>query len=231
MWKNITNIALVLVVLGLIYFNRIQSKEIVAQENAIEAAKDTLHTFKTKYNSVGGYISVIEGNRKLALELLKIEGEKNKDLIALLDSNKKVMQASKVGTVTNNYYEKDVDTIYRTVNFQDSIITPWITEHIKITGGKLKRSLEYRDEYIYHNDLKDNKGWFTGSTLTTYVEPKNPETKVVELKSVSTVIDKRKPRIGPYVGLGLSAHPEEKVLDITNYKLKPSIQLGIGLTF
>lgn len=222
MIKNITNIVLVIIILGLIYFNRTQSKEIVRQENAIEAANDTLHTFKTKYNSVGGYISVIEANKGLAIQLLNTERSRNKDLIALLEANKTVQTAAKIGTSTNNYYEV-TDTLYKDIDFTKTIKTDWLTEQIDIKKGKFTRSLDYRDEYVFHTDKKDNKGLFTGSTLTAYVTPKNPDTRVTELTSVSTVIDKRKPRLGAYIGGGLS-------LD-KNFNTKPAIQLGVGLTF
>jgi len=222
MWKNITNIALVLVVLAMIVWNRKQTKEIVAKDNAIEAAADTLHTFKTKYNSLGGYISVINANRETAMKLLSQEKEVNKDLIALLDSNRKVLHAASVGTVTNHYYS-DTDTIYKDVNFSKRITDEWIDEQIDIKNGKFTRSLDYKDKYTYHLEKKDNKGLFTGSTLTSYVTPMNPNTKVTGLRSVSTVVDKRKPRIGPYVGAGLSMDKE--------YNIKPAIQVGIGISF
>ena len=223
MWKNITNLILVLVILVMIYFNRNQTREISIQKAATEAARDTIHNFKTAVGSTGGYISVIQTDKSAVVALLKLEKDKNKNLIALLDSNKTVVRATEIETNTRTIYESKVDTIYKDLDFSHTIKTDWRQEDISIKKGVFKSTLDYRDAYIYHEDKKDNKGLWTGSTLTTYVEPMNPETKVTGLKSFSTVVDKRKPRLGAYVGAGLSLDKQGLV--------KPAIQVGIGLTF
>lgn len=224
MWKNITIFGLVLLIFGLIYINRTQKNESVSNEIAVEAIKDTLHTFKSVYGSEAGYISTIVADRKNAIKLLEIEKDKNQELIKLLDSNKTVVNAAHVKTETKYVYISDIDTTFKGLKFTKTIQDDkWITETIKVDSNKLSRNLSYRDAYLFHMDKKDNKGWFTGSTLTTYVEPMNPKTKVTGITSVSTVIEKRKPRIGTFLGPALNIDREGNI--------KAGLSLGVGLTF
>lgn len=228
--KNISNLVLIgLVVLlsilsaGLFYYSRSVTKDNTRIQLAIKASNDTLHTFKTKFNSQGGYISQIVGDKNELIGLLSKEESKNKDLLQLLDSNKNVQTAVDVRTETKTQYISIIDTTFKGISFTHTIHEPWLDEVIKVDSDRLTRDLSYRDAYLFHTDKKDNKGLFTGSTLTTYVEPKNPNTKVTGITSVSTIIDKRKPRLGVFVGPGGVVTPQGKVYG--------GITVGFGLTF
>lgn len=223
MWKNITIPILILIILGLVYFNRNQVKDLSRQATAVEAYKDTLHTFKTQTGSEGGYISTIQGDKNSILALLTIEKNKNKELVDLLDSNKNVVNATSVKTITKIKYISEPDTVLKGIKFTKNIHTNWIDEIITIDSNKLSRTLSYKDAYVFHMDKKPNKGLFSGSTLTTYVEPQNPDTKVTGLTSISTVVDQRKPRLGAFVGPALN-------IDKTG-KVALGVSVGVGLTF
>lgn len=223
MWNKII-VGIGIVLLGIsLYFNIHQYESSQISDKAIIAAHDTLHTYNTTYKSLGGYISTIVADRDQAINLLKLDKVKNKDLIDSLSKNKRIQTIAQVTTDTKIIYQSNTDTLLKGIKFTKSINTDWLDEKITVDSNKLTRILDYRDAYIFSNELKKNKGLFTGSTLTTYVSPKNPDTKVTGITSVSTIIDKPKIIINPAVGFGLNS-------DIKGNNVRLGWSAGIVIT-
>jgi hypothetical protein len=188
----------------LIYFNIRQYNENKVKDTALIAAQDTIHHYITTYKSQGAYIKTIVADRNNAINLLKFNQAKNKDLIDSLTKNKRIQTIADI-QVENHTQAVIKDTVLKNIKFAEAIHTDWLDEKISVDSGKLTRDLDYRDAYIFSTELKKNPGLFTGSTLTTYVSPKNPSTKVTGVTSVSTVINKPKPTIAPAIGIGLNS--------------------------
>lgn len=194
---------LVLVIIGLIYFNRITSNKLALKDNALITAQDTAHLFKTKLGNQGAYIATITADKNSLINILELkekESGKYKDIIDSLKKDNSIQSISKVETETKTRYIKDIDTIYKALDFRDSIQTKWYDAGVHIKNSKLGLNLTQRDELNLTSKLKDNKGLFTGKTLTTFATSNNPNTNITGITSISTVVDKRKIRLGVTVG-------------------------------
>jgi len=223
---NLIIAGLVLVIVGLIYFNRVTANKLTSKDNTISQALDTLHKFKTALGNQGAYITTITGNRNDILNVLNLKSKENaayKDIIDSLKHNKNIKSIASVNTINHTEYIHDIDTTNRKVVLTDSINTKWYDAGIHIKNSKLGLNITQRDELLLTNSLKDNKGWFAGSTLTTYAISKNPNTQVTGLTSISIVVDKRTVRIGTFVGPALLINKQGNV--------SVGIAGGIGLTF
>ncbi len=224
--KNIAIICLLIISIVLFFLYKKKTENLNITNKAISELQDTLHLYKTADGAIGGTISVIEGDRKKLISLLNTSSNTNKQYKEIIDSLKKdknIKTLSVINTITNTKYISKTDTLLKGIKFTRNIKDNWIDETISVDSDVLKRTLLYKDGYTITNKLKDNKGLFTGKTLTTYVSPKNPSTVVTGITSISTVIEKRKTRIGAFIGPSLSIDK--------NYNISPTISVGIGITF
>lgn len=206
-------IGLVLVIVGLIYFNRITTNKLATQSNALVSANDTLHKFKTIVGNQGAYISTIVADKDNLLSILSLKSQdsiRNKSLIDSLKKDKHFQSGSVVTTISKSSSTSDIksgdliiDTITRKITFSDSTQHKWYDIGTHIKDNKLTTNLTQRDQLNLTNNLKPNKGLFSGSTLTTYVTSANPDVNITGITSVSTVIDKRKIRLGTTIGPGV----------------------------
>ena len=224
--SNLAIVGLLLVILGLIYFNRISSTKLAQKDVALKAVSDTLHSYKNTVGGQGAYIAVVNTDKKNLQALLETQVQKNGLYNSILDSLKsnKNIQAASVITSTNSVrYVHVTDTLYKNIVYDDTLHTKWYDAGIHVNKGKLNFNLDTREELNLTTSKKDNKGWFTGSTLTTYASSANPDVRITGLVSTSTVVDKRKPRIGAFIGPAL-------VTD-KNLKVNAGIAVGVGITF
>lgn len=224
--KNFIITGLVIIILGLIYLNRITNNKIATKDNALIAANDTVHLFKTKLGNQGAYISTIVADKNDLISILNLKdktGEQYKDIIDSLKKNKSLQSAVIVNTNTETKYIHSIDTVYKRLTLNDTISTKWYDAGIHIKDSQLTLNLNQRDELNLISSLKDNKGWFTGSTLTTYAVSKNPDTKVTGITSISTVVNKRKARLGIFLGPGLTINNKGNI--------SVGLTAGFGITF
>jgi len=225
--RNLIIVGLVLVVLGLIYFNRLGTTKIAEENVAYKALQDTTHLYKNSLGSQAGYISVVIANNKSLQEMLDGAVSKNSLYQSIIDSLKKdknLQSASVIATTTKTQYIHVIDTAYKNLAFSDTVSTKWYDIGVHIKDSKLGINLDQRDELNLTTTKKDNKGWFTGSTLTTYASSLNPNTKVIGVVSTSTVVDKRKVRISPIISVGLNS-------DLHGKGVRLGYSAGIGLSF
>lgn len=224
MYKNIIIIGLVLLSIVLLYFSRSTFKDNVRKENALAALQDSLRNYKTVNGSIGGYISTIQSDKNNLIALLNAKDPiKYQELIDSLKKVKGLQLATDIQTVTNTFYKTDIDTIFKGLKFTKNIKDDWIDETIIIDSNKLFRTLSYKDSYLITQSPKDNKGLFTGKTLTTYVSPRNPNTILTGITSISTIVDKRKPRLGLFIGPTIGINKQGN--------LSSAISVGFGVTF
>lgn len=194
---------LVLVIVGLIYFNRITSNKLATKDNALVEANDTLHKFKTTLGNQGAYISTIVSDKNNLISLLQLKTKdsiQNKTLIDSLKKDKHFQSGSVVTIEGKTKYIHDIDSSYKAINLNDTISTKWYDAGIHIHNDKLGLNLTQRDQINITNNLKSNKGLFSGNTLTTYATSSNPDMSITGLTSVSTIVDKRKVRLGTTIG-------------------------------
>lgn len=225
--KNILIGFLTLVIGGLIYFGVVKDRAVANQNNLLVAAQDTLHTFKTVNGAQGAYISTLVGDKNGLIAILQLKNKSDviyQKVIDSLKQDKNIQSVVVVTTETKSNYTHKIDTIYKDVNFKDSISTKWYDASIGVDKGLSKWKINTREELAMSNTLKPNKGLFSGKTLTTYATPANQDTKVTGITSISTVVDKRKPRLGIDVSTGLNT-------DIHGKNLRPGFQVGIGISF
>lgn len=225
--KNIIIGVLLLVIGGLIYFGVIKDRKIAVQTNLITASADSLHHFKTSTGSVGGFISTLQGTKEDLVNVLKSKLEADSSKQAIIDSlnkDKNIQSMASIKTESNSSFTHKVDTVYSNINFRDSISTKWYDADINVSRGISKWGIRQKDELNLTTTLKDNKGWFTGSTLTTYATSANPDERVTGLTSVSTVINKSKLTIRPAFGIGLNS-------DLHGQNTRLGYNAGVVLTF
>lgn len=203
-------IGLVLTVVGLIYVNRITTNKLATQSNALVEANDTLHKFKTTLGNQGAFISTITADKNSLISILALKSQdsaRNKSLIDSLKKDKNFQSGSVITTIsksssTSNIKDGDlvIDTITRKVTFNDSTQHKWYDVGTHIKDNRLTTNITQREQINLTNNLKPNKGLFSGNTLTTYATLANLDANVTGITSVSTVIDKRKIRLGTTVG-------------------------------
>ena len=202
------------------------TRHIATHHGLAVALADTLHQYKNKDSTNGAYISTLVGSNKDLREALAAQSKYNKAYLILIDSLKKdrhIQTAAIVQEEGKIKYIHQIDTIYKHVNFDDTVNTKWYDSRISLHNSQLAVDVKTRDELFYKNSYKDNKGLFTGRTLTTSFSSMNPDNTIVGISSVSTVVDKRKPRIGGLIGFGgvINKGP----------KFRPGPVIGVGLTF
>lgn len=225
--KNIIIGGLGLVVVGLIYFGNIQNRKIAVQNNLITASTDTLHKFKTIVGNQGEYISTLVGDRSNLIAILDIKDKNNSINLEIIDSLKKdknIQSIAVISTNTKSDVSHKVDTIYKEVTFKDSISNKWYDASIDVNKGISRWKLNQRDQINLTTTNKPNRGLFSGKTLTTYATSDNPNTNIIGVTSVSTVIDKRKIRVSPTIGLGLNS-------DLQGKNIRLGYQIGISVSF
>lgn len=207
----------------LIWLNVKQYNTHKVDQNALLAAQDTIHNYVTTYKSQGAYIKTIVANRDEAINLLKLNKLKNKDIIDSLTKNKTIQSIADIQVENHTILTTKIDTQLKGIKFSKTLHTEWQDETISVDSDKLTRNLDYRDAYIFSTELKKNPGWFKGSSLTTFVSPKNPDTKVIGLTSVSTVVDKPRPIIAPAINFGYNT-------DLQGRNGRVGFGIGISIT-
>lgn len=224
--RNIIIGVLVLVIGGLLYIGHINHKEIAVKDNLAIAATDTLHKFIDK-GKQGAYISTLIGPKAALLPILELKAKSDsvyKEVIDSLKKDKAIQSVTIINTDTKSSYTHKVDTIYKNVNFRDSISTKWYDASVNVSKGTSHWNINQRDQLNMSTKLKPNKGLFSGSTLTTYAESENKDEQITGIASISTVVDQPKVRIVPNISAGLNT-------DIHGKNLRPGFQVGIGITF
>lgn len=217
---------LAITIVGLIYFGVVKDRKLAQQDNLIKASTDTLHKFKTTIGNQGAYISTLVGDKNSLIEVLQSKIKQDSASQVLIDSlkqDKHIQSATIVTTNTNSKYSHKVDSTYKAVNFKDSISTKWYSASIKVKNDSSSWNIKTKDELVLTNNKKPNKGLFSGSTLTTYAESMNKDEDISGITSISTVVDKRKPRLGSFLGPSL--------LISSKGNIKAGLSLGVGLTF
>lgn len=217
----------ILVIAGLIYLGVVQHRKIASQDNLIVAANDTLHKFKTSNGNQGAYIATLVGDKQGLISILQLKDKADstyKQVIDSLKKDKNLQSIAIVNTDTKSNYTHKIDTVYKDINFKDSISTKWYDASINVNKGNSTWEIDQRDELSLTNTLKPNKGLFSGKTLTTYATSNNPDTDVTGVTSVSTVIDKSKITIRPAIGIGINS-------DIHGSNIRVGYNAGIVVTF
>lgn len=219
--------ALVLIIIGMLYIGKIRNKDVAQKDVSITALADTVHKFKTDSGNTGVYIQTLVGDNNNLREALATKASENvlyQEMLDSLKADKNIKSASVITTETKIKYEKDIDTIYKLVNFQDSIKTKWYDSYVSINKSKLNVSTNIRDELFLKSTLIDNPGLFSGKTLTTFAVSKNPSVNLIGITSVSTEVDKRKVRVGPTISVGINT-------DTKGSNARLGFQAGIGVQF
>lgn len=224
--RNIIIGVLVLVIAGLLYIGHINHREIATKDNLAIAATDTLHHYIDQ-GKPGAYISTLVGPKASLLPILELKAKSDsvyKQVIDSLKKDKNIQSVTIVNTDTKSSYSHKVDTIYKDINFRDSISTKWYDASINVSKGMSHWNINQRNQLNMSTKLKPNKGLFSGNTLTTYAESENKDEQITGIASISTVVDQPKVRIVPNVSVGLNT-------DIHGKNLRPGFQAGIGITF
>jgi hypothetical protein len=225
--RNFIIFGLGVVIAGLLYFGKISNTKLAEQSNLLKATTDTLHTFKTTIDNQGVYISTLVGDKDNLISVLSVKAKDNQVYQSLIDSLKKdkhIQSASVINTETKIRYKDRIDTVYKDLDFSHKISNKWYDANISIKNDSIGLDLTNRDIINLKSTKIDNKGWFTGSTLTTYTTSQNPYTNITGLTSISTVVDKRKIRISPSVIIGINT-------DLTGKSPRLGFAGGVGISF
>ncbi len=211
----------------LLYFNFTSSTKLNQLSTLLKESKDTLHIFKTKLGNQGAYISTLEGNKNDLINILSIKDKNdlfNKQIIDSLKTSKDIQTITGVKIINHTVYEKVLDSTKQSIDFEDSVKTKWYDANIKIKNSKLSLGLDTRDELLLTTKLKDNKGLWTGKTLTSYVVSNNPNTDITGVTSVSTKIEQPRIKIRPAIGVGVNS-------DLSGKNIRAGFNAGIVVTF
>ena len=211
----------------LLYLNINLNSKVNQKDNLIKASSDTLHTFKTTIGNQGAYISTLVGNKEDLITILNSRVKQdsiNKDIIDSLKRDKRIESITGIKTSTKIEYKHKLDTVQSKVNLQDTIKTKWWDAYLNIKNDSLGLKVNTRDELLLPNKLKPNKGLFSGSTLTSYVVSKNPNTDITGVVSISTKVDQPKLMIRPAIGFGLNS-------DVNGKNVRVGFNAGAVITF
>lgn len=221
-------IPILLIAVGVLaYLTFTYSNRLAQKDNLIKASTDTLHQFKTTIGNQGAYISTLVGDKSNLITLLSSKDKTDSLNLQLIDSLRKtkdILEATGVKTITKIEYKHILDSAQAKVNINDSVKTKWYDAYVRVANDSLGVRVHTRDELLLTSKLKPNKGLWTGSTLTSYVVSRNPDTDISGITSVSTQIDKIKIKVRPFIGVGLNS-------DIKGNNIRTGFSTGLAITF
>lgn len=223
--KNYILIGLILIsgILGYLSYKYKSSADISL--SLLKASVDTLHKFKTSIGNQGAYISTLQGSSKDIIPILSKRKTSIDSTIAdSLKKDKKIETITGIITNTKIEYKNKLDSSQRKVNLEDSIKTKWYDAYVKVKNDTLAVRVHTREELIFTNKLKSNKGLWNGSTLTSYAISKNLDTDIIGITSISTVVNKSKVQIRPMILIGVNS-------DSHGQGIRFGFAGGVGITF
>lgn len=222
------------IVIGIIIFlwNMYSNKQIELQEqkNLVEAATDSLKTWKDKDGKNMAKISVLETtNTKTLLEFESTNKTIN-ELKSLVKTNRSLLK--KQGSASIIKSETVIDTTASTIVKIDSITKSPIyesavkNEWYSIKSRATKDSTNYKLSTFSNLNLtigREKQGLFKKDKPFAIANDDNPYTNIKDMRTYQVTLPKPKRiGLGVYGGYGAT---------LTNQEVRTGWQIGIGLTY
>jgi len=223
-----------LILLGIIiFFWRLYTSEktlLKEQKNLVEAANDSIKTWKNKDGKSMAKIAVLEtSNAKTLLEFESTNQTIN-ELKTLVTANKKLLKEQGSASVIKSETVIDTSTTTTVVNdsitgypiYNSSISNDWYS----ISSIANKDSTSYKLSTFSKLNLtigREKQGLFKKSKPFAIANDDNPYTNIKDMRIYQVSLPKPKRiGIGPYAGYGLS---------VSNGVVRAGWQVGLGVNY
>lgn len=222
-----------LLVVVIIFLWRMYSSEhdlFEEQKNLVEAANDSISTWKEKDGRNMAKIAVLETANTNTLLEFESTNETINELKSLVRSNRKLLKKqgsasvikseTKIDTTTITQVSKD--TISGFPIYKSSVSNNWYS----ISSISTKDSTNYKLNTFSNLNLtigREKQGLFKKSKPFAIANDDNPYTNIKDMRTYQVTLPKPKRiGVGPYIGYGLT---------LTGEDVKTGWQVGIGVNY
>lgn len=229
LFRLLERVAVIVVIIFLWNMYSSRNTEYMEQKNLVEAANDSIQTWKSKNGKNMAKISVLETENSKTLLNLETTNETIKDLQDLVKSNRRLLK--KQGSASVIKSETSIDTTTTTTVKEDNngnlvyfgnVDNEWYS----ISSTSTIDSTNYKLKTFSNLNLtigRESQGLFKKSKPFAIANDDNPYTNIKDMRTYQVTLPRdKKLGLGLYGGYGLSLNGQQ---------VNTGWQVGFGLNY